>query len=141
MSWIVYASLSATFLGLHQLAFKQMSGLFHPVWGFILFVGIATLLTVPLAFNLLMRGEKPMFTLTSLATVLAVAATGVVFALVYQRAFQLSPSTGMVVLIADVGACVITTLIATFVMHEPMSMLRAAGIVVALSGMAMAIRG
>lgn len=141
MSWLAYASAAAVSLGLHQLGFKFMSQYFSPFLGGFIYLCLMVLLFAPLAWWQWQSGERPIWSLPAIGSVVWIAVSGVCFVILYQKAFQLSPSTAMVVVIADVGAVIITTLLATFVLAEPMGMQRALGVGLALGGVFLALKG
>ena len=141
MSWVVYALAAAFMLASHQLSFKFASHVFHPVWGAILMAPLMALLLAPFAFHLAGQGVKPAFNAYSLAVLLGMAVTGTGFLVLYLQTFHVAPSTPMVLLIVDVGAVVISIVAAALLFNEGMSLMRAGGIVLAIAGMALALKG
>lgn len=138
MNWAVASLAGASFLAMSQLSFKWMSHHFSPQVGTVLYLLLSTLLVLPLAGKLWMDGQRIEVTWMSAAAVGAVALTSLLFVAFYQKAFQLSPSTALVVVVVDVGAALLTTLVSIVLLNEPLSLMKAGGIV---GGVVMAILG
>ncbi|MFZ2619329.1 MAG: EamA family transporter [Alphaproteobacteria bacterium] len=141
MSWVLYACMAAVILATHQLSMRWMALNFHTTQAGVFYLPMMFGMTLPFAYYAYTQGIKPEITSWGLLACAATAATGVVFGLAYMKAFQLSTSAALVVVIADVGACIVTTFIAYFFLGEAMTLTKAVGIALALVGTAMALRG
>lgn len=141
MSWILVAVFAAIGLALHQVCFKVTSQYLSPLWGSILYMQLMVLLLAPFAIHAWVAGERPVWSWPAGAAVLALSVTGALFVLSYLKAFQLSPSPSMVLIITDAGAVALSVVLVAFIFNDSLTPLRLAGVAMAVGGITLALKG
>lgn len=141
MSGLMYILAAAATLGAHNFSFKLASPYFSSAWLPVIFMPIIGLCFLPFALRAWGAGDVPTFSLKSLSVLAFVILSGIMFLFFYQQAFRENASAATVLAVVPVGAVVVSVLLAAVVLQEQITIQKIAGIILAITGIVLVLKG
>lgn len=141
MSGLMYILAAAATLGAHNFSFKLASPYFSSVWLPVLYMPIIGLCFLPFAIRAWGAGDVPVINVKSLSMLAVVIVSGIAFLFFFQQAFRENASAAKVLAVVPVGALIVAVLLAAMVLQEQITVQKMAGMLLAITGIVLVLKG